>query len=86
MPQLARPDGTIHYEVFGDRFPVLLFAPGGARGADHGRATGEDRAPGQAELSGRGRRGAHAGSPAEGLSWVASPARTAVSSVLPPST
>jgi pimeloyl-ACP methyl ester carboxylesterase len=31
MPQLTRPDGTIHYEVHGSGFPVLLFAPGGLR-------------------------------------------------------
>jgi pimeloyl-ACP methyl ester carboxylesterase len=28
---LERPDGMIHYEVFGAGFPVLLFAPGGLR-------------------------------------------------------
>jgi pimeloyl-ACP methyl ester carboxylesterase len=28
---LERPDGTIHYEVSGAGFPVLLFAPGGLR-------------------------------------------------------
>src|SRR5271165_2370053 len=31
MPCLARPDGTICYEKFGDGFPVLLLAPGGLR-------------------------------------------------------
>ena len=31
MPFLTRPDGRIHYEVFGAGFPVLLFAPGGLR-------------------------------------------------------
>lgn len=31
MPTLQRPDGTIHYEVYGQGFPVLLFAPGGLR-------------------------------------------------------
>ena len=31
MRFLNRPDGRIHYEVFGDGFPVLLFAPGGLR-------------------------------------------------------
>ena len=30
MPDVMRPDGTtIHYEVFGDGFPLLLLAPGG---------------------------------------------------------
>lgn len=30
MPDIARPDGaTIHYEVFGSGFPLLLIAPGG---------------------------------------------------------
>jgi pimeloyl-ACP methyl ester carboxylesterase len=30
MPDLARPDGaTIHFEVFGRGFPLLLIAPGG---------------------------------------------------------
>ncbi len=30
MPQIARPDGaTIHYEVFGSGYPLLLIAPGG---------------------------------------------------------
>jgi pimeloyl-ACP methyl ester carboxylesterase len=33
MAVLQRPDGTIHYEVFGRGFPVLLFAPGGLRSA-----------------------------------------------------
>ena len=28
MPCLAIPDGSIYYEVHGDGFPVLLFAPG----------------------------------------------------------
>jgi pimeloyl-ACP methyl ester carboxylesterase len=31
MPTLQRPDGQIHYEEFGDGFPILLFAPGGLR-------------------------------------------------------
>lgn len=31
MPVLQRPDGEIHYEVHGEGFPVLLFAPGGLR-------------------------------------------------------
>jgi len=31
MAMLARPDGEIHYEVNGEGFPVLLFAPGGLR-------------------------------------------------------
>jgi pimeloyl-ACP methyl ester carboxylesterase len=31
MPVLERPDGRIHYEVHGDGFPVLLFAPGGLK-------------------------------------------------------
>ncbi|HEY4252880.1 MAG TPA: alpha/beta fold hydrolase [Roseomonas sp.] len=31
MPKLQRPDGEIRYEVFGEGFPVLLFAPGGLR-------------------------------------------------------
>ncbi len=31
MPELRRPDGTIHYDVHGDGYPVLLFAPGGLR-------------------------------------------------------
>jgi pimeloyl-ACP methyl ester carboxylesterase len=30
MPELSRPDGaTIHYEVFGSGYPLLLIAPGG---------------------------------------------------------
>ena len=31
MPFLSRPDGTLHYQIFGAGFPVLLFAPGGLR-------------------------------------------------------
>ena len=31
MPVLARPDGEIHYQTYGEGFPVLLFAPGGLR-------------------------------------------------------
>jgi pimeloyl-ACP methyl ester carboxylesterase len=31
MATLIRPDGEIHYEVYGEGFPVLLFAPGGLR-------------------------------------------------------
>lgn len=31
MPVLKRPDGEIHYQAYGDGFPVLLFAPGGLR-------------------------------------------------------
>lgn len=31
MPFLERPDGRIHYEVHGQGYPVLLFAPGGLR-------------------------------------------------------
>jgi len=31
MAILTRPDGEIHYEVHGQGFPVLLFAPGGLR-------------------------------------------------------
>ncbi|HET6306403.1 MAG TPA: alpha/beta fold hydrolase [Rhodopila sp.] len=31
MPVLNRPDGQIHYEVFGEGPAVLLFAPGGLR-------------------------------------------------------
>ena len=31
MPFLDRPDGRIHYRVWGSGFPVLLFAPGGLR-------------------------------------------------------
>lgn len=31
MPMLKRPDGEIHYEVYGEGYPVLLFAPGGLR-------------------------------------------------------
>jgi pimeloyl-ACP methyl ester carboxylesterase len=31
VPRLTRPDGEIHYEVHGNGFPVLLFAPGGLR-------------------------------------------------------
>lgn len=31
MPILQRPDGAIRYEVAGEGFPVLLFAPGGLR-------------------------------------------------------
>ena len=30
MPDITRPDGaTIHYEVFGSGYPLLLIAPGG---------------------------------------------------------
>src|SRR5215207_6375598 len=30
MPEIARPDGaTIHFEVYGSGFPLLLIAPGG---------------------------------------------------------
>jgi pimeloyl-ACP methyl ester carboxylesterase len=30
VPEISRPDGaTIHYEVFGEGFPLLLIAPGG---------------------------------------------------------
>ena len=30
MPTISRPDGsTIHYEVFGSGYPLLLIAPGG---------------------------------------------------------
>ncbi len=31
MPTLQRPDGTIQYEIYGEGFPVLLYAPGGLR-------------------------------------------------------
>jgi pimeloyl-ACP methyl ester carboxylesterase len=31
MPFLDRPDGRLHYQVHGEGFPVLLFAPGGLR-------------------------------------------------------
>ena len=31
MAVLKRPDGEIHYQTYGDGFPVLLFAPGGLR-------------------------------------------------------
>jgi pimeloyl-ACP methyl ester carboxylesterase len=31
MPELSRPDGEICYRVFGEGYPVLLFAPGGLR-------------------------------------------------------
>ncbi len=31
MAILKRPDGEIHYQTFGNGFPVLLFAPGGLR-------------------------------------------------------
>jgi len=31
MATLIRPDGEIHYEVHGEGFPVLLFAPGALR-------------------------------------------------------
>ncbi len=31
MAVLSRPDGEIHYQVFGKGYPVLLFAPGGLR-------------------------------------------------------
>ena len=31
MAVLKRPDGEIHYQTFGNGFPVLLFAPGGLR-------------------------------------------------------
>jgi pimeloyl-ACP methyl ester carboxylesterase len=31
MPFLTRPDGRIRYELYGEGYPVLLFAPGGLR-------------------------------------------------------
>jgi pimeloyl-ACP methyl ester carboxylesterase len=31
MAVLQRPDGEIHYEEYGQGFPILLFAPGGLR-------------------------------------------------------
>ncbi|HEX4507757.1 MAG TPA: alpha/beta fold hydrolase [Alphaproteobacteria bacterium] len=31
MPILKRPDGELHYEVYGSGFPILLFAPGGLK-------------------------------------------------------
>ena len=31
MAVFKRPDGEIHYQTFGNGFPVLLFAPGGLR-------------------------------------------------------
>ena len=31
MPVLKRPDGEIHYEEYGQGYPILLFAPGGMR-------------------------------------------------------
>ena len=31
MPVLQRPDGEIHYEEYGQGYPILLFAPGGMR-------------------------------------------------------
>jgi len=31
MPVLRRPDGDIHYQEYGQGFPILLFAPGGLR-------------------------------------------------------
>jgi pimeloyl-ACP methyl ester carboxylesterase len=31
MPVLTRPDGEIHYQTFGNGFPVLLYAPGGLK-------------------------------------------------------
>jgi pimeloyl-ACP methyl ester carboxylesterase len=31
MPVLQRPDGQIHYQEYGQGFPILLFAPGGLR-------------------------------------------------------
>jgi len=31
MSVLTRPDGEIHYQTFGNGFPVLLYAPGGLR-------------------------------------------------------
>lgn len=31
MPVLKRPDAEIHYDVYGEGYPVLLFAPGGLR-------------------------------------------------------
>ena len=31
MPVLKRPDGEIRFEVHGEGWPVLLFAPGGLR-------------------------------------------------------
>src|SRR6201995_1756245 len=31
MPVLRRPDGEIHYQEYGQGYPILLFAPGGMR-------------------------------------------------------
>jgi len=31
MPVLSRPDSEIYYEVHGEGYPVLIFAPGGLR-------------------------------------------------------
>src|ERR1700749_71352 len=31
MAVLRRPDGEIHYEEYGQGYPILLFAPGGMR-------------------------------------------------------
>jgi pimeloyl-ACP methyl ester carboxylesterase len=31
MPVLQRPDGEIHYQEYGQGYPILLFAPGGMR-------------------------------------------------------
>jgi pimeloyl-ACP methyl ester carboxylesterase len=31
MPVLKRPDGELHYEEYGQGYPILLFAPGGMR-------------------------------------------------------
>jgi pimeloyl-ACP methyl ester carboxylesterase len=33
MPSFERDGASIHYEIFGDGFPVLVFAPGGMRSA-----------------------------------------------------
>ena len=31
MPEFRRKDTTIYYEVYGEGYPVVLFAPGGMR-------------------------------------------------------
>jgi pimeloyl-ACP methyl ester carboxylesterase len=45
MATLIRPDGEIHYEVHGEGFPVLLFAPGGLRSRIEMWSSPEDGPP-----------------------------------------
>lgn len=45
MPILKRPDADIHYEVHGNGFPLLLYAPGGLRSSIEFWGLGADGTP-----------------------------------------